>query len=487
MCISAQARRIKNSARRLGAACYDSKDLAEYWPTAMRMGRIIIRLLLASSLMATVVGAATAQPAIPAQQSVLPQPPAAPGADSTNKANANQAVAQPAYLTPISGIQGVLAETTDGATIASQAADDKFNPASSVKLATALVALQNFGPDYRFVTGIWTTGTIDKATSTLTGDLIVTGGDPSFHYEHAVMLARQLNGLGIRTVTGNLIVAPGFTMNFDWSSKRSGEAFLNTLDAARRSDGATHAWLDERTILGDAMSLNSVPSVVVQGEVQVNSAPPGATPALTHKSSRLVDVLKALLCYSNNFMAERIGETLGGPFSVSAAVTNRLHLNFDEVSLSSTSGLGVNRVTPRAMMKILRALREQLAQYRLTLSDILPVAGIDPGTLEDRYTDPLERGSVIAKTGTLVRTDGGASSLVGQMKTKSGRVILFVIMNQRGSVIRFRENQDNIVAAIQSSLGGPAPFDYHPVKLSMRLADSEYAAAKARGEYEPKD
>jgi PBP4 family serine-type D-alanyl-D-alanine carboxypeptidase len=230
-----------------------------------------------------------------------------------------------------------------------------------------------------------------------------------------------------------------------------------------------------------------VPSVVVSGEVLVGSAPAGAVALLTHKSSRLVDVLKALLCYSNNFMAERIGETIDGPTGVGLAVTKRLGISPDEVSLSSTSGLGVNRVTPRAMMKILRGLRDELARNKLTLSDILPVAGVDPGTLEDRYTDPLERGSVIAKTGTLVRTDGGASSLVGQMKTKSGRVILFVIMNQRGNVVRFRQNQDEIVAAIQNSLGGPAAFDYHPLALSMRLANSDYATAKSRGEYEPKD
>jgi D-alanyl-D-alanine carboxypeptidase/D-alanyl-D-alanine-endopeptidase (penicillin-binding protein 4) len=301
------------------------------------------------------------------------------------------------------------------------------------------------------------------------------------------MLARQLNDLGIRTVTGNLIVAPGFTMNFAWSAQRSGEDFLATLDSARRSGNATRAWLDERTLVGDTRSLSSVPSVVVSGEVLVGSAPAGATALLTHKSSRLVDVLKALLCYSNNFMAERIGDMIGGPTGVGSAVTRKLGINPDEVALSSTSGLGVNRVTPRAMMKILRGLRDELARNKLTLSDILPVAGVDPGTLEDRYTDPLERGSVIAKTGTLVRTDGGASSLVGQMKTKSGRVILFVIMNQRGNVVRFRQNQDEIVAAIQNTLGGPAAFDYHPLALSMRLANSDYATAKSRGEYEPKD
>ncbi len=454
------------------------------------MAHLTHKFTFAILIIAATVSVGFAQQAAPASQIDAVSAPAQgtkPANDLAKKTANNQALAQPAYLTPIGGTQGVLAETLDGSTIASQAADERFNPASSVKLATALVALQNFGPDYRFVTGIWANGTIDKTTSTLNGDLVITGRDPSFHYEHAVMLARQLNRIGIRTVTGKLIVAPGFTMNFDWSVKRSGEEFRNTLDAARRSDGATRAWLDERTILGDNSSLSGVPSVVVKGEILVDSAPPGATALLTHKSSKLVDVLKALLCYSNNFMAERIGETLGGPNGVSAAVTSRLHLNPDDVALSSTSGLGINRVTPRAMMKILRALRDQLAQHKLTLSDILPVAGVDPGTLEDRYTDPLERGSVIAKTGTLVRTDGGASSLVGQMKTKSGRIILFVIMNQHGNVVRFRTNQDGIVAAIQNSLGGPAPFDYRPVNLSMRLADSEYAAAKARGEYEPKN
>src|SRR5882762_10876571 len=211
-----------------------------------------------------------------------PNPPSAPG------------LAQPAYLTLISGLQGVLAETFEGTTLAAQSVDERFNPASSVKLATALVALQTFGPDHRFVTSVWASGKIDRTTGTLIGDLIVTGRDPSFHYEHAVMLARELNQLGIRTVNGNLIVAPGFTMNFDWSAKHSGEEFLNTFDAARRSGNATRAWIDERTLVSDNESLRSVPSVVITGQVQIGSAPTGAIPLLTHKSSKLVDVLKVL-------------------------------------------------------------------------------------------------------------------------------------------------------------------------------------------------
>ncbi|HEV7475915.1 MAG TPA: hypothetical protein VGN90_17800, partial [Pyrinomonadaceae bacterium] len=41
--------------------------------------------------------------------------------------------------TQIYGLQGVLIETIDGKIVASQAADQGFNPASSIKLATALV------------------------------------------------------------------------------------------------------------------------------------------------------------------------------------------------------------------------------------------------------------------------------------------------------------------------------------------------------------
>src|SRR6185436_4332140 len=397
------------------------------------------------------------------------------------------AVALPEYLTEVHGYQGLLAETLDGKTIASQAVDEKFNPASSVKLATALAALKNFGPDHRFLTTIWTSGTIDRATGTLNGDLVITGRDPSFNYEHAVMFARQLNDLGIKSVTGNLIVAPGFTMNFDWSARNSGEDFLETMDATYRPASATRAWMNERLLLGDKEILSSVPSVVVAGDAIVGSAPPAARPLITRRSSKLVDILKVLLCYSNNFMAERIGETMGGPESVRALLIKSLKLNPDEIFLATSSGLGVNRVTPRAMMAILRGLSAELKRNRLSLTDILPVAGIDPGTLEDRFTDPFSRGSVVGKTGTLIRTDGGASSLVGQMNTKSGRVIYFVIFNQQGSVNRFRENQDAIVNSIQSALGGPAPFAYRPVTLPMRLANSDYEAAKARGEYEPRE
>jgi D-alanyl-D-alanine carboxypeptidase/D-alanyl-D-alanine-endopeptidase (penicillin-binding protein 4) len=376
-------------------------------------------------------------------------------------------------IVPIYGLQGVLIETLDGKAVSSQAADQAFNPASSIKLATALIALRNLGPNHRYTTGFWTDGTFDKATGQILGNLYVTGRDPSFHHEHAVMIARQLNNLGIRTITGDLIVAPGFTMNFNSSARGSGVSLYDTLDASLRSSEATQAWTYERMTLGDQASLQTVSSLSVMGDVHVGSAAPGARLLLTHKSSKLTDVLKVLLCYSNNFMAERIGDSLGGKESVMRQLVATLGIPASEVQFASLSGLGTNRVTPRAMMKIFRGLRDELQKNKLSTSDIMPVAGIDPGTLEDRFTGPVWQGSVIAKTGTLVRTDGGASSLVGQMRTRNGDTLLFVIMNQRGNVARFRSNQDYLVMQVQNSRGGPKAFNYKPLALTMKLADTE--------------
>lgn len=416
----------------------------------------------------------------PAKKAIsLPTPPvASPTASPTDESAKTE-------RDEIYGLQGVLVETLDGATVSTQAADEAFNPASALKLATALVALRTFGPDHRFSTGAWTDGSFDKATGTLHGNLYISGRDPSFHYEHGVMMARQLNLLGIQTVTGDLVIGPAFTMNFSWSARASGNRLYDTFDATMRSGEATRAWLYERGSLGDKASLATVPSVAIMGELRVEPVASNAKLLLSHRSSRLVDILKVLLCYSNNFMAERIGESFGGVQSVRRYLIDNLGLTPDQIQMASLSGLGVNRASPRTMMKIFRALREELRKHRLSTTDIMPVAGIDPGTMETRFTEPPWRGSVIAKTGTLIRTDGGASSLVGQMRTASGSILLFVIMNRRGSVMRFRSNQDLLLMQIQTSRGGPKSFSYTPRSLAMKLSDTQSSFAGANDEFEP--
>ena len=99
----------------------------------------------------------------------------------------------------------------------------------------------------------------------------------------------------------------------------------------------------------------------------------------------------------------------------------------------------------------------------------LKLAGIDKGTLEERFDSDFSKGSVVGKTGTLGNTDGGVSALAGEVNTRSGK-LLFVIFNQRGSVSRFRSFQNLYVSLIQGQFGGAAALDYTPIDIDSRLA-----------------
>jgi D-alanyl-D-alanine carboxypeptidase len=111
----------------------------------------------------------------------------------------------------------------------------------------------------------------------------------------------------------------------------------------------------------------------------------------------------------------------------------------------------------------------------------MPVAGVDKGTLENRFDTDFATGSVVGKTGTLGNTDSGVSTLSGEINTRNGK-LLFVIFNQRGSVSRFRSFQNNYVSLIQGQFGGASQMVYNPVALDVRLAKSRivYAESRAR-------
>lgn len=386
---------------------------------------------------------------------------------------------------------GLLVETIDGRVVKELGAHRFFNPASTAKLALALVALKKFGPCFRFATTVWTNGQFDARTSTIHGDLFISGNDPALHDEHVVMIAQELNRLGITTITGDLYVPSSFSLNFDSSARRAGGRFYDTLDQTLRSPASVRAWQQQQqhtqfTPPATAAGYQQ-PSAAVMGDVFVGPPASGARTLLTHNSSALVDILKVLLCYSNNFMADRLGDALGGPRGIERSLVNEFGIRAEEIKIASASGLGVGRVTPRAMMKIYRALLAELEKNKLSPSDIMPVAGVDAGTLEKRFTGEPSRASVIAKTGTLSRTDGGVSTLVGQMRVQSGETLVFVIFNQRGNVPRFRKQQDALLTAIQHQRGGPAPFTYHAVQLEARLGGTQFVPSKQADleEYEP--
>ncbi len=109
----------------------------------------------------TVLTRPVAQPATPATTTTkAPSQPASAGAVALPD------IAPPPQ--PVIITHGLLVETLDGKLVAESAIDQGFNPASAVKLGTALAALRNFGADHRFATAVWTTGTPPRGRSQAT-------------------------------------------------------------------------------------------------------------------------------------------------------------------------------------------------------------------------------------------------------------------------------------------------------------------------------
>ncbi len=410
------------------------------------------------------------QAPVPAPQ---PQSQPTPGANGVTKTVSTQ----PLYDIPIIPTAGILVEKAAGQTVMDNSSNFAFNPASNVKLITAYAVLKTFGPNYRYPTNVWTDGTVDVATGNLYGNLYISGRDPSFNYEHAVAIAEALNKLGIRNINGDLVVTSSFMMNFNSSAARSGASLYNTLNTDGRSAAAVRAWQNYSINSGKTFT---VPSVTITGKVyEENVLPTNAKVLFSHESAPLKDILKVTLSYSNNEMAQQLANSIGGTEAVERLNQTEQGIAPEELQLATASGLGYNRVTPKAMMRVLRGLRNELARYRLKLEDVMPVAGIDPGTLANRFKAFNQVGSVVAKTGTLGNTDGGVSTLVGETRCGNGDILFFVIFNQKGGVKSYRNYQDTLVTTLQNNCGGAAPLGYNSPGFATRMANTRvnYSAA----------
>jgi D-alanyl-D-alanine carboxypeptidase/D-alanyl-D-alanine-endopeptidase (penicillin-binding protein 4) len=351
-------------------------------------------------------------------------------------------------------IEGFLVLDENGEVVQSSNANVLFNPASTLKLATSYMALSKYGPETTFQTEVYVDGDIDENGEVL-GNMYVTGADPLMITARAEQMARELNAQGIRSVKGNLYVTPEFRLNISQGGLDAGKHLRSIWEGHPRK---YHHHL-----------VSSGAHLRIFGRVETGDLPGVTTRVTSMQSPRLCDILKVMLCYSHNGMAEELGAMMGGPKAVNDFVVEQLGLDKDEVKFSSASGLGVNRISPAAMSKILFALKDELADHNLSLTSILPVAGVDPGTLERRFTQAIERGTVVAKTGTLTDTDRGVSALAGLMKTQTNGELLFVIFEQHGSVNKFRRRQEDLVAEVQRQCGGAAKFEYDQKPLVCHL------------------
>ena len=80
-----------------------------------------------------------------------------------------------------------------------------MNPASVMKLVTTYAALDLLGPAYTWSTPVYIEGAVRDGT--LYGNLTIKGlGDPKLVLERVWLLLRRVQGLGVRTISGDIVL-----------------------------------------------------------------------------------------------------------------------------------------------------------------------------------------------------------------------------------------------------------------------------------------
>ena len=84
-----------------------------------------------------------------------------------------------------------------------------LRPASTMKLLTAVTALDRLGPNYQFRTSLRYTGSV--VDSVLTGDIYCVGGmDPMFETIDMNAFVESILRLGVKTIRGNMVAVTSF-------------------------------------------------------------------------------------------------------------------------------------------------------------------------------------------------------------------------------------------------------------------------------------
>ena len=171
--------------------------------------------------------------------------------------------------------------------------------------------------------------------------------------------------------------------------------------------------------------------IAVDGPDRLAPVPPEFRELLAFEGKPLGDVLRLLMKYSNNNIAEILLKDMGaaqaGPPGTwengVAAVRRQLGALGLSSGFQTVDGSGLspdNRVTARALVGALRIARASFA-FGPELESALPIAARD-GTLSHRATAAAD--AVRAKTGLLA----GAAALSGYARTRDGTDVVFSLL-----------------------------------------------------------
>ncbi len=152
-------------------------------------------------------------------------------------------------------------EAKSGKVIASQSPTHPRTPASVMKVLTTYSALLELGSNFRWPTKFYYTGRFSRGT--IRGDLAVEAfGDPTLSSRDLAYIAKRLKKLGVRRITGNMILD---------------RSFFSTPDKV--SSGFDRNKYSEYNAMPDAMMLNDHLSRIIvkpqNGKITAIKAIPG--------------------------------------------------------------------------------------------------------------------------------------------------------------------------------------------------------------------
>ena len=301
-----------------------------------------------------------------------------------------------------------------------------LRPASTMKLVTAITAMDRLGSDYQLRTSLYYTGRIEGRT--LTGDIYCVGGmDPLFGNDDMRAFAESIRKMGVETIKGRMVADKSMKDNNllgeGWCWDDDNPVLTPLL--IERKDQFMDCLLAEMRKAG----------ITLEGSSAEGTLPNGAR-IICSRFHLMEDVMIKMMKESDNLYAESVYYQLAASGGVKRAtadrarqwerkLVSRLGLNPGEYRFADGSGLSLyNYVTSELMVQLLRYAFQNKELY-IRLTNTLPIAGVD-GTLESRMKGAFTKGNVRAKTGTV----SGISSLAGYCTAANGHQLAFCIINQ---------------------------------------------------------
>ncbi|SDL04982.1 D-alanyl-D-alanine carboxypeptidase / D-alanyl-D-alanine-endopeptidase (penicillin-binding protein 4) [Glycomyces sambucus] len=335
------------------------------------------------------------------------------------------------------------ADALTGEVLYEQEGTAPLAPASSMKVVTAVAALEHLGAEYRIPTTVVEGPTEDSVVLVAGGDVTLTVDGEGYYDQYAEGASLQeladlvLEARGGTAPNTVYLDTSVFTDNPKAEGVPAEDLVYMTapmapfmVDGGRKDNTAKYAehFTDPATAAAEQFA-----DLLGAAAVEAGTADAGADEVATVYSAPMAALVDSFILTSDNLLADAVA--LQTALAVEGAMTwaamSTVHLatleglGVDNTGLVFYDGAGLspsNRMTANAFTALLLGAASSSSS---SVFESLPVAGYS-GTLDDRFgTAEAGKGVVRAKTGTL----SGVSSLTGTLTTAEGRQLVFSILS----------------------------------------------------------